>query len=84
LQTGARQPEAVHDLRFTVRWLGAQQQDLGEIRSEFLHEPLREQAAPEAFYRMRIPAQDVSLTDDLEVSIFSQSGEQLACVKGHI
>jgi hypothetical protein len=82
--TGPPSPEAAQDLQFTVRWLGAQQKDLGEVPSEFLLEPWREQKEPEAFYRMRIPSQDVPLTDVLEVLIFSKSGEQLACMKRQI
>lgn len=82
--TGPPPPEAAKGLRFRVRWMGAEQKDVGEVESEFRLEPWREQSAPEAFYRMRIPAQDVPLTDDLEVLIFSKSGEQLACVRGQI
>ena len=82
--TGPPPPEAAKDLRFMVRWMGAEQKDIGEVPSEFRLEPWREQRRPEAFYRMQIPAQDVPLTDDLEVLIFSKSGEQLACVKGRI
>lgn len=82
--TGPPLPEAAQDLRFMVRWLGTQQTDIGEVQSEFLLEPWREQKEPEAFYRMRIPAQDIPLTDILEVLIFSKSGEQLACMKRQI
>ncbi len=82
--TGPPPPEAAKDLRFTVRWMGAEQKDIGEVESEFRLEPWREQQSPEAFYRMRVPAQDIPLTDDLEVLIFSKSGEQLACVRGQI
>ncbi|MFZ0860601.1 MAG: hypothetical protein WCA27_12060 [Candidatus Sulfotelmatobacter sp.] len=82
--TGPPSPEAAQDLRFKVRWLGEQQKDLGEVQSEFLVEPWREQMEPDAFYRMQIPAQDIPLTADLEVQILSKSGEQLACVKQHI
>ncbi len=82
---GPPSPEAVQDLHFKVRWLGEQQpKDLGEVPSEFLVEPWREQMEPDAFYRMKIPAQDIPLTDDLEVVILSNSGEQLACVRQHI
>jgi hypothetical protein len=83
-QTGPREPESVEQLRFMVRWLGSDQRDLGEVPSEFLHEPMREMNPPAVFYRIRIPAQDIPLADDLEVTIFSKTGEQLACIKGHI
>jgi hypothetical protein len=67
-----------------VRWLGAEQKDLGEVESDFRYEPWRESLTPMVFYRMRIPAQDIPLTNDLEVVIFSKTGEQLACIKGHL
>ena len=67
-----------------VRWLGDRERDLGEVPSDFRYEPCREMSPPVAFYRMQIPAQDVPLTADLEVLIFAKTGEQLACVKGHI
>ena len=81
---GTLPTEAALNLRFIVRWMGMQQKDLGEIESEFRYEPWRELSTPLAFYRMRIPAQDIPLTDELEVLIYSKSGEQLACIKGHI
>jgi hypothetical protein len=82
--TGTPRPETAQDLRFMVRWLGAQREDLGEVPSEFLHDPWREANAPAAFYRLQIAAKDIPLADDLEVLIFSKSGDQLACVKGHL
>jgi hypothetical protein len=81
---GPEPPDAALKLRFMVRWLGAEQRDLGEVESGFLYEPWRELLTPTAFYRLRIPAQDIPLTDDLEVLIFAKGGEQLACIKGHI
>jgi len=77
-------PELINDLRFMVRWVGSSTRDLGEVQSEFINEPLQELNPPKVFYRMTIPAAGVPLTDDLEVLIFSKSGEQLPCVKGHI
>jgi len=77
-------PESSLDLRFMVRWLGSEQRDLGEIQSELRYEPWRELNTPVAFYRMHIPAKDIPLTADLEVTIFTKSGEQLACMKGHL
>jgi hypothetical protein len=84
LQAGTPAPEAVRGLRFMVRWIGAQEKHLGEVESELLHEPWREQQTSSGFYRMRIPAKDIPLTDDLEVVIFASNGERLACVKGHL
>jgi hypothetical protein len=83
VQDGAL-PEQVHDLRFMVRWHGAQEKDFGEVESEVLHEPWREQQVSSDFYRMRIPAKGIPLSDDLEVVIFAKDGKQLGCVKGHI
>lgn len=80
-------PDAVRHLRFMVRWLGAVQRDLGELDSsavEFLSEPWRETLPMQPFYRMRISAQGIPLSDDLEVVIFSGDARQLACIKGHI
>lgn len=82
--TASPQPEAAQDLRFKVRWMGAQQKGPAEVQSVFLVEPWREWNDAEAFYRMTIPADGVPLSDDLEVLIFSKSGEQLACVRRHI
>ena len=39
---------------------------------------------PRPFYRMKIPAPDIPITDDLEIVIFAKTGEELACIKGHI
>jgi hypothetical protein len=77
-------PDAAHDLRFMVRWMGSSQRDLGEVQAELLHEPWRETNAPQDFYRMRIPAAGVPLVNTLEVLIFSKHGEELACIRGHI
>jgi hypothetical protein len=76
--------EPLLKLRFMVRWLGIEQKDLGEIESDFLYEPWRENSTPVAFYRMRIPAQNIPLTDELEVAVFSKTGEQLTCLAGHL
>ncbi len=83
-QVGAPPPDAVRDLRFMVRWLGAKEKDFGELPSEFFYEPWRELSSPTPYYQMRVPADDIPITDDLEVAIFASSGEQLACVKGHL
>jgi hypothetical protein len=81
---GPLPPDPVLNLRFMVRWLGAEQAELGEVQSDLRYEPWREQANPIVFYRMRIPARDIPLTDDLEVVILSETGEQLACIEGHL
>ena len=79
-----RPPDAVRDLRFMVRWMGTAQRDLGEVPAELLHEPWTETNAPQDFYRLRIPAEGVPLSDSLEVLVFSSNGEELACIRGHI
>jgi hypothetical protein len=80
--TAPPRPELARELRFMVRWLGAEPRDIGEVPSESLREPWREKNVPSDFYRMQIPAKDIPLTDELEVLIFSKDGEQLACLKG--
>jgi hypothetical protein len=76
--------ESVRQLRFTVRWLGTEPEDLGEIASELVQAPMRESSLPETYYRMQIPAEGVPLSDELEVVVFSGTGEELACLKGHL
>ena len=73
ISVGQRPPTATHDLRFMVRWTDTPPRDFGEVKAELLHEPWRENNAPEDFYRMRIPAEGISLTDSLEVLIFSSN-----------
>lgn len=67
-----------------VRWLGTKEKDFGELPSEFFYEPWREFSYPAPYYRMHVPADDIPITDDLEVVIFASSGEELACLKGHL
>lgn len=84
VHTGNPMPNAVQDLRFMVRWLGTKEKDFGELPSEFFYEPWREFSYPAPYYRMHVPADDIPITDDLEVVIFASSGEELACLKGHL
>jgi hypothetical protein len=81
---GPRQIDPMQRLRFMLRWIGPLQKDLGEVQSEMLQQPWRENYPAEVFYRMRVPAEDVPLADSLEVVIFSEDGQQLACVRGHV
>jgi len=76
--------EEVHDLRFMVRWMGKEAKDLGELESAFHYEPWQEAGPSRVFYRIQIPAKDVPLSDELELTIFTKSGEQLGCIKGHL
>jgi hypothetical protein len=67
-----------------VRWLGSEQKDYGEVQAEFRHQPWREDKAPEDFYRMTISARGIPLADELEVTIFSGDGRELACIEGRL
>jgi len=82
--TGNLAPDPIRDLRFMVRWMGSDTWDLDEVHADFIQEPWTKTGAVQQFYRMRIPAEGIPLTDALEVAIFSRTGEELACVKGHI
>ena len=55
---------------------------MGEVHAELLHDPCREEQPAVDFYRMQIAAKGIPLTDELQIHISSQDGEQLACVKG--
>jgi hypothetical protein len=79
-----RQIDPLERLRFMVRWLGSTEDDLGEVHSELLHQPWRENYPAEVFFRMRVPADNIPLQDNLEVVIFSEDGQQLACVRGRV
>jgi hypothetical protein len=81
---GPRELEAEKNLRFMVRWLGSEQKDYGEVQAEFRHQPWREDKAPEDFYRMTISARGIPLADELEVTIFSGDGRELACIEGRL
>jgi len=77
-------PEWLQTLRFRVKWVGAESKDLGEVPSELGQQPWPELSVPVTRYHLKIPAQDVPLTDSLEVHILSASGNQLGCISGHI
>jgi hypothetical protein len=76
--------EEVHDLRFMVRWMGKEVKDPGEVASVFRYEHWMELEPSRAFYRIRISAKDVPLSDELELTIFTKSGEELGCIRGHM
>ncbi len=77
-------PEWLQTLRFRVKWVGSEFRDLGEVRSGLEQQPWPEWNAPITRYRLEIPAQDVPITDSLEVQILSASGNQLGCISGHL
>jgi hypothetical protein len=77
-------PAEFMELRFQVRWIGTAPLDLGEVPAELRTEPWPELRAPEKFYRLQLPSKDRLLTDRLEIHVLSKSGEQIACILGHI
>jgi hypothetical protein len=80
----SRIPAEFRQLRFSARWEGSVARDLGEIESELHTEPWTELSPPRKFYQMRIPSKDVQLQDSLVLRIFSEGGEQLGCISGHL
>jgi len=91
--SGEHLPSWLETLRFRVRWVGSATRDLGEFPADasirrptdwMKREPWPELRAPDKWYAMQIPAQDVPLTDSLEVRIFTADGVQLGCICGHI
>jgi hypothetical protein len=77
-------PEWLRTLRFRIKWVGSETRDLGEVPSEFRQAAWPELAPSDKWFVMKIPAQDVPLTDSLEVHILSAEGNQLGCISGHI
>jgi hypothetical protein len=80
----ANLPEWLLTLRFRAKWAGPEGRDLGDVPSELRQEPWPELSVPQRWYRMEIPAQNVPLTDSLEIHILSASGNQLGCIRGHL
>ena len=76
-------PPELQNLRFKAKWIGSVQRDSGYVHSELLTEPWTELGHPRQFYRLQIPAKGVSLTDDLEVRVFSKEGTEIGCMRGH-
>jgi len=78
-------PEEFRTLRFHLRWKGADSRDLGEVPSKMealqLTLPL---APPPEWHILKVPTDNVPLTDDLEIRILSSTGQQLGCISGHI
>lgn len=72
------------NLRFRIKWVGSESRDLGEVPAELGHEPWPDESHPRKMYQIAVPAQDVPLTDGLEVHILSPAGTQLGCIRGHI
>jgi hypothetical protein len=77
-------PAQLMDLRFHLKWTGPETRDLGDVQSELLTEPWPELRTPRKWYRLEVPAQNVPLTDNLEIRILSSAGKQISCISGHI
>lgn len=88
-------PEDLLNLRFQVKWTGAETQDMGEVPSGFATEPWPEslldllppswRTLPQrSYYTLQVPAKNVPLTDSLESRILSSAGGPLGCISGHI
>ena len=77
-------PEWLQTLRVRIKWVGSEFRDLGEVPSNLEQQPQPGLRTPVTRYRLEIPAQDVPITDSLEVQILSASGNQLGCISGHI
>jgi hypothetical protein len=77
-------PEWLLTLRFCVKWVGSETRDLGEVPANLRQQPWPKLATPDKLYRLEIAAQDVLLTDSLEIHILSAAGNQLGCISGHI
>jgi hypothetical protein len=84
MSTQSAIPQEFLNLRFHLRWTGSETRDLPNLPSELLTEPWTELRPPEKFYRLTVPTKGVRLTDTLEIQILSDSGEQIACISGHI
>ena len=80
---GPRPPEFT-ELRFHIKWTGSSIRDLGEVPSELLSEPWPELRRPVKWYRLQIPSKGVPITDNLEIRILTNAGDQIGCISGHI
>lgn len=81
---GWRFTDALKDLRFHILWVGAETRDLGEISATLKTDSYRPGFPLEGAYTMDVPADNVPITDSLEVHILSSAGVQLGCIAGHI
>jgi hypothetical protein len=81
---GWRFTDALRGLRFRLNWGGSESRDLGEVPAELKSQVLVKNFPPENWYEMEVPAQDVPITDSLEIHILSAAGSQIGCISGHI
>jgi len=77
-------PTESTELRFHIKWTGSSIRDLGEVPSELLSEPWPELRRPVKWYRLQIPSKGVPITDNLEIRILNNAGDQIGCISGHI
>jgi hypothetical protein len=81
---GWRFTDALKDMRFHVLWAGSKPRDLGEIPATLETSSYRKGFPLEGAYTMDVPAEDIPITDNLEVHILSPAGVQLGCMSGHL
>jgi hypothetical protein len=81
---GWRFTDALKDLRFHILWVGSDSRDLGEVPAELKTSSFAKGFPLEGAYTMKVPADNVPITDSLEVHILSSSGTQLGCIRGQI
>jgi hypothetical protein len=81
---GWRFTDALKGLRFHILWAGSDSRDLGDVPAELKSQVWVKSFPPENWYEMEIPAQDVPITDSLEIHILSAAGTQLGCISGHL
>jgi len=81
---GNRFPDSLKGLRFHITWAGAETRDLGEVAAELKTHTGPHGLPSDSWYEMEIPAQDVPISDTLEIHILSAAGDHLGCVCGHL
>ena len=84
LMGGNRFTESLKGLRFHINWVGPETRDLGEVPAELRTHAGAHGLPPDNEYQMEIPAQDVPISDTLEIHILSAAGDHLGCVCGHL
>jgi hypothetical protein len=84
LMGGNRFPDSLKGLRFHITWVGAETRDLGEVPADLKTRPGPHGLPSDSWYEMEIPAQDVPISDTLEIHILSAAGDHLGCLCGHL
>lgn len=84
LMGGSRFTDSLKGLRFHITWVGSDTHDLGEVPADLKTRPGPHGLPSDNWYEMQIPAQDVPISDTLEIHILSAAGDHLGCVCGHL